>query len=91
VPITWLAISPSIKRWLVWDKITEVNSLLKNYTLTQNNLYFIDAGNNFLNQQGTPNEKYFSSDKLHYNTEGYILWGKSISASVKAIVAKSQQ
>jgi lysophospholipase L1-like esterase len=91
VPITWLAISPSIKRWLVWDKITEVNSLLKNYTLTQNNLYFIDAGNNFLNQQGTPNEKYFASDKLHYNTEGYILWGKSISASVKAIVAKSQQ
>jgi lysophospholipase L1-like esterase len=84
-PITWLAISPSIKRWSVWDKILKANNLIKKYAELQPNLYYVDAGANFLNKDGAPDSKYFVDDKLHYNDEGYKLWGKSIKESVKKI------
>jgi lysophospholipase L1-like esterase len=81
-PITWLAISPSIKRWAVWDKISQANNLIKTYSESQSNLYYVDAGTNFLNKDGLPDSKYYVDDKLHYNDEGYKLWGKSIKESV---------
>lgn len=84
-PITWLAISPSIKRWSVWDKISQANNLIKTYSESQSNLCYVDAGTNFLNKDGSPDSKYYVDDKLHYNDEGYKLWGKSIKESVKKI------
>lgn len=84
-PITWLAISPSLKRWSVWDKITQANDLIKKYAESQPNLYYVDAGSNFLNKEGSPDSKYYVDDKLHYNDEGYKLWGMSIKESVKKI------
>ena len=84
-PITWLAISPSIKRWSVWDKISQANNLIKTYSESQSNLYYVDAGTNFLNKDESPDSKYYVDDKLHYNNGGYKLWGKSIKESVKKI------
>lgn len=85
IPITWLAISPSIKRWAVWDKITEANNLVKAFTATEKNLFYVDAGAGFLNKDGQPEAKYYVEDKLHYNDEGYKLWGKTIKEEVKKI------
>jgi lysophospholipase L1-like esterase/predicted esterase len=85
-PITWLAISPSEKRWSVWNKVCEANNLIKAFTASEPNLYFIDAGSKFLGTDGKPNTSLYKDDKLHYNEEGYKLWGKSIAEEVKAIV-----
>ncbi len=85
IPITWLAISPSIKRWSVWDKISETNNLIKSYTASEPNLFFIDAGTAFLGKDGNPDAKYYVDDKLHYNEEGYKLWGMTIEKKVKEI------
>jgi lysophospholipase L1-like esterase len=85
MPITWLAISPSIKRWSVWDKISQTNSLIKSYTESEPNLYLINAGTEFLDKDGNPDAKYYVDDKLHYNDEGYKLWGKTIEKKVKEI------
>lgn len=88
IPITWLAIFPSEKRWAVWDKIQEVNHLINEYSITQNNLYFINVGNTFLGEDGYPRTMYYSEDKLHFNREGYKLWGNSISKQVREVSDK---
>ena len=88
VPITWLAISPSEKRWNVWNQVQHANALIKSFTESQPNLFYIDAGQNFLGTNGKPNEIYYRDDKLHYNDLGYQLWGKTIEKEVKAITEK---
>lgn len=88
VPITWLAISPSEKRWNVWNQVQQANALIKSFTESQPNLFYIDAGQNFLGTNGKPNEIYYRDDKLHYNDLGYQLWGKTIEIEVKAITEK---
>lgn len=88
VPITWLAISPSEKRWAVWDKIEQTNLLINEYSLSQPNLFCINAGNKFIGEDGWPNKTYYRDDKLHYNEAGYKLWGKTIESEVKRIANK---
>lgn len=88
MPITWLAISPSEKRWAVWDKVCETNKLIKSYAESQPNLYYIDAGSNFLSADGTPVKELYRDDKLHYNEAGYKIWGKAIASEVKIISTK---
>jgi hypothetical protein len=84
-PITWLAISPSEKRWAVWDKITEANKLIQSYCSSVPLLFYVDAGSRFLGDDGNPIKKYYREDKLHYNDEGYRYWGTLISEEVKSI------
>lgn len=86
-PITWLAISPSIKRWTVWDQISKANDLIKSYCLSEPNLFYIDAGKNFLGKDGKPDAKYYLDDQLHYNEEGYRLWGRCIKNAVLNIAS----
>lgn len=88
IPITWLAISPSEKRWAAWDRITQANNLIKAFNASQPSLFYIDAGTAFLGEDGKPITKYYRDDKLHYNEEGYKLWGKTIADAVKTIAEK---
>ena len=88
MPITFLAISPSEKRWAVWNQITETNNLVKAYTASEHDLYFIDAGSKFLGNDGKPMTNLYRDDKLHYNDEGYKVWGATIKQQVKEISEK---
>ena len=85
IPITWLAISPNERRWTVWDKITEANNLVKAFCESQSSLYYISSGDQFIGTDGKPITKYFREDKLHYNVEGYKVWGKNIRERVNEI------
>ena len=76
--IYWCEISPSEKRWTVWNKIKEANQLIKNYCTTENNLQFIESSESFLNENGTPKTELYKDDKLHYNEAGYKVWGEII-------------
>jgi lysophospholipase L1-like esterase len=62
--------------------------MIKSFTETQQNLFYIDAGQSFLGTNGKPNEIYYRDDKLHYNDLGYQLWGKTIEQAVKSITTK---
>lgn len=84
-PITWLQISPSEKRWQVWDKICMANSLIEAYCASQERLFCLTSADKFLSANGRPNAKLYKEDKLHYNDEGYKTWGKNISKQVNAI------
>lgn len=90
-PICWLAISPSEKRWAAWDRVQAANKLIKEFTLTQPNLYFIDAGSSFIGEDQLPIKSYYLDDKLHYNEKGYQVWGQTIRKSVKRIAKKGKQ
>ena len=87
-PICWLAISPSEKRWAAWDRVQQANQLIKEFTATQSNLYFIDAGPSFIGADQLPIKSYYLDDKLLYNETGYQVWGKKIRKQVKQIAKK---
>jgi len=88
IPITWLKISPSEKRWKVWDKVQQANSLIDAYCNTQANLYTISFQNHFLGADGLPITSLYKNDKLHYNEQGYKVWGDAIKSEVKQIINK---
>lgn len=88
LPITWLAISPSEKRWAAWDKVTEVNELIKAFCVSDPNLHFLDAGKEFLGADGRPLTKYYLKDHLHYNEQGYKVWGAAIAKDVNRIAGR---
>ena len=88
IPITWLQISPSEKRWKVWDKVQLANELIENYCKQSTNLYMIRFSDSFLGADGLPIKKYYVEDKLHYNEKGYVIWGNAIKDKVKKIAAQ---
>ena len=81
--VTFLQLSPSEKRWAVWDKVQEANNLIEAYCATQQNLYFIHFQDSFLGADGLPIKNLYRDDKLHYNEEGYKVWGNAIRKQVK--------
>ena len=87
-PITWLAISPSEKRWAEWSKIKNTNALIENYCITNHNLYFLDASSQFLGKDSKPISNLYREDKLHYNEEGYKVWGNFLKQAVLNITLK---
>lgn len=86
VPITWLHISPSERRWAVWDKVQEANRLIDEYCKQQTGLYTINFSDTFLSADGKPITSLYRDDKLHYNVEGYHKWGDAIRSEVKRII-----
>ena len=88
VPIYWNSISPSEKRWAVWDKIQEANALIKDYCEHAHDLHFIDLGNSFFGKDGKPDLKLYKEDQLHYNEAGYKIWAKIIKEKFNQVNGK---
>jgi lysophospholipase L1-like esterase/pimeloyl-ACP methyl ester carboxylesterase len=84
-PITWLHISPSKRRWGVWDKVQIANKLIDDYCKNSNNLHTINFSNSFIGEDGLPIKKLYRDDKLHYNEVGNAVWGNAIKEEVKRI------
>ena len=85
LPITWLEISPSERRWAAWDRVQEANRLIREYCASEPNLHVIGFAGSFLGSDGTPIKSLYLPDKLHYNEQGYRVWGRSIREQVAAI------
>ncbi len=85
VPVVYISITPTQSRWEVWDIANEVNTLIETYSETQDNLYFVDAVDEFL-INGEPNEELFQFDKLHLTEEGYEIWAEIIKTVVDSIL-----
>ncbi len=76
-PLFFFEITPTSSRFSVWDKIQQVNLLVKNHCEQTENTYFIATAEHFL-VEGAPNDALFVDDKLHLNDEGYKLWAKIV-------------
>ena len=83
-PIFFIAITPTPKRFHVWDKISEANRLLRDFTKTDTNLYYIDTVSEYLDERGQPRAELFTEDKLHQNPAGYRRWSAIIKRELSA-------
>jgi len=85
IPIMQIAITPTQSRWEYWTKISRVNNLIKTYCEVNDNLYFIDTVDEFLNENQQPRSELFMSDQLHLNKKGYEVWSKIIRGEIKKL------
>ncbi len=86
--IFMLEITPTPKRWAVWDKIKEVNAALRQSCQAGKDLHFIATADKYLNAEGGPMPELFKEDKLHQNRDGYARWSKLILAQLESVLKK---
>lgn len=78
LPVYFIAITPSIMRWKVWDAAQETNRLIAEWSATQPALYVIDTGDALLGPDGKPDRDNYIFDGLHLSDRGYALWTRLI-------------
>ncbi len=88
VPVTWLEISPSERRWKVWPQIQEANRMIKEFCDRTEGLHYVSSSNRFLGVDGKPDKSLYLDDNLHYNEDGYRIWGENIRKQVHLISGK---
>lgn len=88
IPIFWNQISPSEKRWAVWDQISKANELIKQYCVQNSNTYYLETAAGYLDQEGKPKAQLFRDDKLHYNDAGYAIWANYVKQLFKQVYGK---
>ena len=79
VPIDFIAIKPSIKRWGMVETMREANRLIREYARAEEGLGYIDIFTPMLGADGMPRKALFVDDGLHLNDEGYRLWTKVVA------------
>ncbi|MCR9106296.1 MAG: GDSL-type esterase/lipase family protein [Gammaproteobacteria bacterium] len=84
LPVFYIAITPSILRWSVWDVAQQVNALIAQWSKTQRNLYVIDTGAALLNADGEPDDSNYVIDGLHLSEAGYRIWTRLIKPPLLA-------
>lgn len=85
-PVFWVEITPTPSRWNVWPQIYEANSRINEICKKQENTYFISTSSSFIGSDRLPMEKYFVSDNLHLNEQGYELWTQIIKKEIHKVV-----
>ncbi len=86
-PVFFVQITPTNSRWKVWNKISEANSLIKDYCSKEKSLYFIDTAHQFIGADGRPRGELFMTDQLHLNDQGYKLWSLIIKSKLDKVLA----
>ena len=83
-----LAVTPTPKRWAVWDKTQLVNDGLKKSCEAGKDMHFIATADKYLNAEGAPMPELFKDDKLHQNRDGYARWSKIIKTELEGVLKK---
>jgi hypothetical protein len=87
-PIFFIQITPTPSRWKVWDKISEVNGMIKKYSDEKEGLYFIETADQFFGTDGKPRSELFRDDQLHLNEDGYKIWSTAIRSKMDEVLNK---
>lgn len=74
VKIYFISAKPSPSRWVLKEQYISYNGMLKNYCESNNELQYINVWDPMLGENGRPNPQIFTSDSLHMNIAGYLLW-----------------
>ena len=78
VPIYFLSIKPSPRRWDIWPEMDRANTLIYRYCLTEPNLGFIDVSWPLMDESGQPRKELYQDDMLHLKPAGYDIWTKVV-------------
>lgn len=77
-PVFWIEVTPTPSRWSAIREIQKSGNLIRSYCERNQDLYFIDTYDVFMNQQGVADPDYFRKDMLHLNRKGYLRWSETI-------------
>jgi lysophospholipase L1-like esterase len=74
VPIAFISIKPSVARVNLLPNIERANTLIRDWSMTQKGIAFLDVAPAMVDAQGQPKPDLFVQDGLHMNPKGYALW-----------------
>ncbi len=83
VPISYVSMKPSPSRAALLPKFKEANQQIKSFLATQKATAFIDVYQPMLQPDGRPIGEIYTSDSLHMNPKGYLIWQKQIRPYLK--------
>ena len=72
--ILYVSAKPSPSRWHLAAKFKEFNTLVSQFSSSQQGFKFINVWDAMLNADGLPKPEIFIDDKLHMNKAGYDIW-----------------
>lgn len=86
VPVVYIAIKPSVKRWELWPTMKKANDLIAAYCKSKPGLYFADIAAPMLKDvtDGPPSKDWFAADGLHLSDMGYRRWTSVVNRQLKA-------
>lgn len=84
VPIYYIGITPSLRRWGIWPKAKAANQQIKAAVDADPSQHFIETSPVLLNEKGEPNRDLYIFDGLHLSTEGYKRWTEVIRGRLVA-------
>ena len=84
VPVFWIEVTPTEKRWAQWPKIAEATKLIGQIIDTDKNTHLIATAGAYLGADGQPRAEFFVEDRLHLSESGYQLWAGLIKAKLHA-------
>ena len=74
LPIAFISIKPSIARLALLGNIQRANKLVRDWSMGQKGVAFLDVAPAMLDANGQPKPALFRDDGLHMNSAGYALW-----------------
>ncbi|HEX7087523.1 MAG TPA: SGNH/GDSL hydrolase family protein [Vicinamibacterales bacterium] len=77
-PVAFIAIAPNEARWSLMSKFTTANELVRQFTMADATLSFIDVVPHMLGADGRPKPELYVDDRLHMNANGYELWTRIV-------------
>jgi len=85
VPLVYVAIKPSVKRWELWPEMKKANEAIAAICESREHLFFANIAASMLRgAEGAPDASWFAKDGLHLSPKGYVLWTLVIAGELKA-------
>jgi lysophospholipase L1-like esterase len=78
--LVYIALSPSVSRWSEDEQTRALNLAVREYVKGFDWMRYIDAYDVSLDADGRPRAELFAKDMLHFNAEGYKLFGARVRA-----------
>lgn len=74
IPCSIISIKPSFSRQHLSESIAYTNKNIEKILLKEKNFHYLNVYDLMLNEDGSPNPKYYHEDGLHLSPAGYKLW-----------------
>lgn len=78
--LVYIALSPSVSRWSEDEQTRALNLAVREYAKAFDWMKYVDAYDVSLGADGRPRAELFGKDMLHFNAEGYKLFGARVRA-----------